>query len=332
MFIICGIDTSFDDTSISILNKNKVLSNIIKTYDFKKYKGVIPYLIKKKHYNNIIKIFYKAIHKANINVFQIDLISVTYGPGLLGSLWVGIDFANTLSIIINKPIYRINHIHAHILTFFIKNSYNFITKIKFPFISLMISGGNTYLSIVYNYFKLKVYGKNIDNSIGDIYDKIANLLNFSYPGGKKIDKYSFRGKMNINMKIPHVKKFNFSFSGIYTKFKNLIILNKYNRNDICLSFQNIIFKILFNKVYKLYILKKINNICITGGVSSNKFIKKKFKKKSLIYKWNFYYLNNYIKDNGAMIANVGYIKYINNITYNKNIYPISKLLLNNYNL
>ncbi|WXB47421.1 MAG: tRNA (adenosine(37)-N6)-threonylcarbamoyltransferase complex transferase subunit TsaD [Candidatus Shikimatogenerans sp. Tmey] len=332
MFITCGIDTSFDDTSISILNKNKVLSNVIKTYNFVKYKGVIPFLVKKKHYINIINIFKKSLKISNINIYQLNLISVTYGPGLIGSLSVGINFASTLSVIINKPLYRVNHLHAHIFTYFIKNSYKNKKKIRFPFISLIISGGNTYLSIVYNFFKLKIYGRTLDNSVGEIYDKIANLLKFSYPGAAQIDKYSFKGKKMIYVKIPYVKKFNFSFSGIFTFFKKLILLKKYHKYDICLSLQNIIFKIFFKKIYLLYKLKNIKNIFITGGVSSNKYLKKKFKKYSKYYKWNFYYLNKYIKDNGAMIANIGYIKYINNIKYDKCIYPIPKLLLNNYNL
>ncbi|XBT18199.1 MAG: tRNA (adenosine(37)-N6)-threonylcarbamoyltransferase complex transferase subunit TsaD [Candidatus Shikimatogenerans sp. Tser] len=332
MFIICGIDTSFDDTSISILNKNKVLSNIRKTYNFKKYKGVIPNIVSKKHNFNIIKIFNKALNKAKINIFQLDLISVTYGPGLIGSLYIGIDFAKTLSVIFNKPLYKVNHLHAHIFTFLIKNSFLKKKKNIYPFISLIISGGNTYLSVIYNFFNIKIYGKTLDNPLGEIYDKIANLLNFSYPGAKKIDKYSFKGKKIFDIKIPFIKNFNFSFSGIFTKFKNLIFLKKYCIYDICLSFQEIIFKILFQKIYKLVKLTKIKNIFITGGVSCNKYLRKKFYICSKYYNLNFYFLDKYIEDNGAMIANIGYIKYINHIKYDNNIYPVPKLLLNNYNL
>ncbi|XCC45315.1 MAG: tRNA (adenosine(37)-N6)-threonylcarbamoyltransferase complex transferase subunit TsaD [Candidatus Shikimatogenerans sp. Ttur] len=281
---ICGIDTSFDDTSISIINNNKIILNKIITYDFSFYKGVIPNKISNYHKKNIYNIFINNLKKKKINLFKIDLIAVTYGPGLFNSLLIGINFSKILSIIINKPIYKINHLHAHILSFFIKNSYINKNKIKFPFISLLISGGNTYLSIIYNFFKIKVYGKTLDNPIGEIYDKIANLLNIKYPGGKKIDKFSKKGKNIFKIKIPIIKGYNFSFSGIYTFFKKKIFKNKYNINDICLSFQNIIFKILFNKIYKLYKKKKINNISIVGGVSSNKYIINKFIKYSKLYK------------------------------------------------
>ncbi|XBT18883.1 MAG: tRNA (adenosine(37)-N6)-threonylcarbamoyltransferase complex transferase subunit TsaD [Candidatus Shikimatogenerans sp. AspAUS03] len=329
MFICCGIETSFDDTCIALLNKNKVLSNIVINYNFQIYKGIVPNIIYLFHIKYIFKIF--RISLVNININNIDLISITYGPGLLKSLFIGIILAKFLSLILKIPIYKVNHLHAHILTFFVKGSNIIKNKLIFPFIILLISGGHTLLLIMYDFLKLKILGKTLDNSLGEIYDKIGNLLNFKYPGGYLIDKFSIKGKNIMNIFIPKVKKLNFSFSGIFTKFKNFILNKKYLIKDICITFQKIIFKILLNKVFKALKINNIKNFGIVGGVSNNKYFIQQFKIYSKIYNWNFFYLSKFIKDNAVMIANIGYIKYKKNLNFDL-IYiikPNPKLFINN---
>ncbi|MDH3004820.1 MAG: tRNA (adenosine(37)-N6)-threonylcarbamoyltransferase complex transferase subunit TsaD, partial [Candidatus Shikimatogenerans sp. JK-2022] len=209
----------------------------------------------------------------------------------------------------NKPLINVNHIHGHIFSIFIyKNNLNYP---KFPYICLSISGGHTKLLIIKNFLTIKEKGISLDENIGNLYNKISRLLNFKYlKGPKMIEKYSKIGKYKYKIPIPKVKKYNFSFSGIYTYLKKLIkIKKKKNIKHICRSFQETIFIIFKQKINKLIKKSKIKNIVITGGVSNNKFLKKKFIREYKNYNIHFNLKNKINKDNAAMIALVGQIKY-----------------------
>ncbi|WGH28186.1 MAG: tRNA (adenosine(37)-N6)-threonylcarbamoyltransferase complex transferase subunit TsaD [Candidatus Shikimatogenerans bostrichidophilus] len=338
--IILGIETSFDDTTSSILKGNKILSNIIYTQKKKhiKYKGIVPNIASNEHLKKIYKIVKLSIKKSNININNINAIAFTKGPGLIGSLIIGESFAKSISLCLNKPLISINHIHAHILSFFIYNKKNLYPK--FPYLCLSISGGHSLLLIVKNYFDIKILGKTLDDSLGNLFDKLSVFLGLKYYNGPfLLEKYSYKGKYIYDFPIPNVKNLDFSFSGLRTFLFNFIQKNvkkkknfiKNNIYNISRSFHETIIKIIINKIKKAVIKTNITNIALSGGVTNNKFIIKKIIKYSK-KKWNIIYLKkkNIINDNAAMIALVGQIKYYYKLYDNYNIISNPNLKLNNY--
>ncbi|MDH3005013.1 MAG: tRNA (adenosine(37)-N6)-threonylcarbamoyltransferase complex transferase subunit TsaD [Candidatus Shikimatogenerans sp. JK-2022] len=309
--LILGIETSFDDTACAILKGNKILSNIIYTQKIHNvFNGVKPNIAYDLHLKYIYLTVKKAINKSKVNIKNINAISYTKGPGLIGSLMIGENFAKSMSLSLNIPLIGVNHIHGHIFTNFIYNKKNKYPN--FPFICLSISGGHTKILLVKDFLKIKEIGKSLDESLGNLFDKFSVLLGFEYYKGPKIiEKYSKYGKFRYKIPIPKVKKLNFSFSGLITYLKNFIKNNKIIKKDLCRSFLETIFIILKVKINKAIKLTNIKNIVITGGVSCNNFIKEKLKKESNKNKWNLYinYDKNIIRDNAAMIALVGQIKY-----------------------
>ncbi|MDH3004318.1 MAG: tRNA (adenosine(37)-N6)-threonylcarbamoyltransferase complex transferase subunit TsaD [Candidatus Shikimatogenerans sp. JK-2022] len=309
--IILGIDTSFDDTSCAILKGNKILSNIIYNQKIHNmFNGVKPNISYDLHLKKIYNIVKKSIYKSKININKIDAIAYTKGPGLIGSLMIGEHFSKSMALALNIPLISVNHIHGHIYSIFLYNKeYKYP---MFPYLCLSISGGHTKLFIIKNFFKIKTIGKTLDENLGVLFDKFSILLGFKYTEGpNKIYKYSKYGKFNYKLPIPNVSNLNFSFSGLITFLKNKIVKNDINKYDLCRSFLETIFIILKNKIEKAIIKTNIKNIFITGGVSCNKFLKKKFIKISNKKKWNIYFNKNKknTKDNGAMIALIGQIKY-----------------------
>ncbi|MCM0158276.1 tRNA (adenosine(37)-N6)-threonylcarbamoyltransferase complex transferase subunit TsaD [Candidatus Nardonella dryophthoridicola] len=295
---ILGIETSFDDTCISIIDDKKgiLINKIINNNKiYNKYNGIIPEIVSNYHIKKIDKLLKNILLKLNINIKKISLISYTCGPGLISSLSIGASYAKSLSYLLKIPSIPINHLEGHLLSPMINNN-NIKKKIKFPFIGLIISGANTQLIKATNFDNYKIIGQTLDNAIGETYDKIAKLLNINYPGAKKLVYYSNKGKNNIyNFPKPLIKKdnLNFSFSGLITyinnlikKIKNINIQDKYN---IAKEFENSIIKILQNKI--LLSIKKYNiyNIFISGGVSINNNIIKNIIKLKIKNKKIFFY-------------------------------------------
>ncbi|BDT61601.1 MAG: tRNA N6-adenosine threonylcarbamoyltransferase [Flavobacteriales endosymbiont of Rhyzopertha dominica] len=317
--IILGIETSFNDTCSSIILGNKILSNIIitsKIYD--KYNGVVPNIASNIQLNNIYNVVSKAILNSNINIREIDGIAFTKGPGLILSLIIGENFAKSMSLILNKPIFGVNHIHAHILSHYIYKKNN--NYPNFPYICLSVSGGHSNIYIVKGYFNIICIGKTLDISLGNLFDKLLIMLNLKLSNGySKLRKFCELGKLKYKIPIPKVNKYNFSFSGIYTYMKNFInkkgikYINK-NKYNIIKSFHYTIYKILLLKINRVIKKYKIYNIAISGGVTNNKYLRKKLNNYYINKNYNFYYLknNNIINDNAAMIALIGYLKYYNN--------------------
>ncbi|WGH24545.1 MAG: tRNA (adenosine(37)-N6)-threonylcarbamoyltransferase complex transferase subunit TsaD [Candidatus Shikimatogenerans bostrichidophilus] len=330
--IVLGIETSFNDTSSSILKGNKILSNIIYEQNHNKFNGVKPNIAYDLHLKNIYNVVKKSIDESNISKNEIDAISFTKGPGLIGSLMIGEIFSKSLALSLNIPIIGVNHIHAHLLSIYIYN--RFKRYPDFPYICLSISGGHTKLFIVKNFFKILEIGTTLDQPLGILYDKTAILLGYKYKNGASIiEKKSKLGNYTYRLPIPKVNGLNFSFSGLMTKIKNIILYNKeYNKNNICRSLQVTVCKILKDKINKAINKYNIRNIVITGGVSSNKFIKENIKINSLKNKYKLFYNynKNLLKDNAAMIALVGQIK-LHYKLYD-NYYINSKSILNIENL
>lgn len=318
--LILGIESSCDETSVSVVkNGREVLSNIISSQiDIHKiYGGVVPEIASRKHVENINVVFDEAIKKANINLSDIDAITVTCGPGLIGALLVGLSFAKGLSIALDKPYIGINHIEGHIASNYISN-----LNLEPPFIALIVSGGHTNLVKVNSYKEFKIYGKTQDDACGEAYDKIARVLGFEYPGGPKLEKAALKGdKGDFSFPRGEIKDkpYNFTYSGLKSHVINVIHNIKQKNelteqiiNDISLEFQNAIIDSLVDRTINLSKELNINKVAICGGVSANEAIKKALNNACVQNNISFYYPEKiYCTDNAAMIASAGYYKYIN---------------------
>ncbi|MGX7592468.1 tRNA (adenosine(37)-N6)-threonylcarbamoyltransferase complex transferase subunit TsaD [Candidatus Karelsulcia muelleri] len=320
--IILGIDTSCDDTCAAIINNHTVLSNIVITQKIhQKFGGVVPELASSLHLQYIVSVVNNAILKAKIPTNAINAIAFTNYPGLNGSLLVGSAFAKSLAMCWQIPLISVNHIQAHILSHFLEGVHS--TPPNFPFISLSISGGHTNIIKVKNFVEIKILVSYNDISLGNLFDNIAKILGFKYPGGRIIDKYAQLGNSKtFFFNKPKGKNLNFSFSGLQTNFldllKNQMKKNRefiyQNINDICASFQETVFEILFDKLNQTVKKTGIKNIVFSGGISSNLGLKKFFSEKSIENNWKTFFPQlEFSTDNAAMIALVGKLKYERNL-------------------
>jgi len=306
-----GIESSCDETSVSVVkNGRKILSNIIDTQIpiHEKYGGVVPEIASRNHIEAISRVTKKALEEANIKFEDIDAITPTYGPGLVGALLVGLSYAKALSFAINKPLVGVNHIQGHIAA-------NYIThkELKPPFICVMMSGGNTQIVHVKDYTKFEVLGKTRDDAIGEAFDKVARVVGLGYPGGPKVDKLAKEGKANIELPKTHFDEdtLDFSFSGIKTAVINLNHKNpNINKADLCASFQKNVTDTLIENVKKAVDKTKIKRIVLAGGVSANSYIRGKFlefeRDGIKVYMPDL----KLCTDNAAMIASAGYYNFI----------------------
>ena len=308
--ITLGIESSCDETSVAVVkNGREVLSNIIDTQIpiHEKYGGVVPEIASRNHIEAISRVTKKALEVANIKFEEIDAITPTYGPGLVGALLVGLSYGKALSFAINKPLVGVNHIEGHIAA-------NYITykDLKPPFICLLISGGNTQLVHVKDYTEFEILGKTRDDAIGEAFDKVARVVGLGYPGGPKVDKLAKEGKPNINLPRTYFENLDFSFSGIKTAVINLNH-NKpdTNKADLCISFEKAVTEVLVENTLKALKQTELKTLVLGGGVSANSYIRDEFLK--LENKGIKVYTPD-IKlctDNAAMIASAGYYNYIN---------------------
>ncbi|AER40353.1 MAG: tRNA (adenosine(37)-N6)-threonylcarbamoyltransferase complex transferase subunit TsaD [Flavobacteriales bacterium] len=336
--LILGIESSCDDTAVAIIQQNRcVLSNVILRQKIhKEYGGVVPELASRFHEKNLFLAVDKAITSAKINRYQINAVSCSLGPGLMGSLLVGVSFAKSFSMGLKIPLITVNHVQAHILVHFIKKANINNYSPKFPFLCLMISGGHTQIIKVNDFFKMEILGSTLDDSVGEAFDKIARVLGFSYPGGPLLDHFSKNGCSNKFMfSKPYVNELDFSFSGfkshvfqfLNNQSKKDSFFIKKNLSDLCASVQKTIAEILLEKMKKATIKTGIFRIALAGGVSANNEIRRcfiLFAKKNK--KWKIFIpKKKYSTDNGAMIAITGLLKYEKKIFDSINITPYSKL-------
>ena len=306
-----GIESSCDETSVSIVkNGREVLSNIIDTQIpiHEKYGGVVPEIASRNHIEAISRVTKKAIKEAGVKIEDIDAITPTYGPGLVGALLVGVSYAKALAFANNIPLVGVNHIQGHIAS-------NYITykELEPPFLCVMMSGGNTQIIHVKTYTEFEVLGKTRDDAIGEAFDKVARVVGLGYPGGPKVDKLAKEGKANIELPKTHFNDdtLDFSFSGIKTAVINLNHkMPEINKADLCASFQKTVTETLIANVEKAIQKTKMKTIALAGGVSRNLYIRNAF----LEYKKNG--IEVYMPDlklctdNAAMIASAGYYNYI----------------------
>ena len=313
---ILAIETSCDETSVSILKNTKVLSNIISSQKIHSlFGGVVPELASREHEKLIIPVVEKALLDSKIPLQKISAIAYTRGPGLMGALLVGTSFAKSLSLSLDIPLVEVNHMQAHILSVFIDDNEK---KPEFPFLALTVSGGHTQLVLVKNYLEFVQIGTTLDDAAGEAFDKCGQLLGLDYPSGPKIDFLSKSGNENkFDFNKPKIDGLNFSFSGLKTSFKYFLqnkqdSFVKNNLNDLCASLQKVIVDILLEKILKARDKTKIKNIVVCGGVSANSYLRKQLLILENNKEINLFIPNiNYSTDNAAMIGVNGYFKFIN---------------------
>ena len=323
-----GIESSCDETSVAIVkNGREVLSNVIDTQIpiHEKYGGVVPEIASRNHIEAISRVTKKALKDANIKLEQIDAITPTYGPGLVGALLVGVSYAKALSFANNIPLVGVNHIQGHIAA-------NYITykELKPPFICIMMSGGNTQIIYVKEYTKFEVLGKTRDDAIGEAFDKVARVVGLGYPGGPKVDSLAKQGEPNIDLPKTHFDQdtLDFSFSGIKTAVINLHHKNpEIDKANLCASFEKTVTETLMENIIKAMKKTNIKTIALAGGVSANSYIRNEFmkleKKGIKIYMPDL----KLCTDNAAMIASAGYYNYIKGKRDNMSLNAIPNLKL-----
>ena len=308
--IILGIESSCDETSVAIVkNGREVLSNVINTQIsiHELYGGVVPEIASRNHVENISPVMKEALEEANVKIDDVDGIACTYGPGLVGALLVGVSYAKALSYAANKPLIGVNHIQGHIAA-------NYITykDLEPPFLTLLISGGNTQLVLVKDYTKFEILGKTRDDAVGEAFDKIARVIGLGYPGGPKMDKLAQEGTPNIVLPKVHIDGLDFSFSGLKTAIINLHHKTPdINKADLAASFEKDVAEILLENTKKAVKETNINKIALAGGVSANSYIRKAFKELEEKEDIKVYYPElKLCTDNAAMIASAGYYNFL----------------------
>jgi N6-L-threonylcarbamoyladenine synthase len=334
---VLAIESSCDDTSCAILCNNTVLSNITANQKIhEKYGGVVPELASRDHQKNIVPVLQEALKVANVTLEQLNAVSVTVGPGLMGSLLVGLSFAKSLAMSLNVPLIGVNHMQGHILAHFIKDSEGHEFP-QFPFLCLTVSGGHTQLVKITDHLCFEILGSTIDDAVGEAFDKAAKILGLPYPGGPLIDKYAKEGDPSkFKFSTSHVPGYNYSFSGIKTSFLYFIQNNlqknenfvKENLNDICASYQHHLIEVLLKNTKNLIKETGIKHLAIAGGVSANcelrkqvKALEAELKIKTFIPKFE------YCTDNAAMIGITGYYKFLRNEFSELSIIPLTRMSL-----
>lgn len=331
MAIILGIESSCDDTSASICKDGKIKSNIIANQEVHaKFGGVVPELASRAHQQNIIPVVDTAIKEADIDKNDISAVAFTKGPGLLGSLLVGVSFAKSFALARQIPLIEINHMQAHILAHFIDEP-----KPRFPFICLTVSGGHTQIVLVKDYFHMEILGQTLDDAAGEAFDKSAKILGLPYPGGPLIDKYAQKGNPNaFSFPEPRIKELDFSFSGLKTAILYRIqdevkkdpdfIPN--HLHDLCASIQHRIVTILLNKLQKAVLKYQIKDVAVAGGVSANSGLRKALLEVGEERSWKVFTPKfEYCTDNAAMIAMAGYYKFLKKDFVSQQVSPLARM-------
>lgn len=329
---ILAIESSCDDTSAAVLKDGVVLSNLIANQEVhQKYGGVVPELASRAHQSNIIPVVAEAIKQSGIKKSDLSAIAVTKGPGLLGSLIVGVSFAKSMALALDIPLIEVNHMQAHVLAHFAE-----APKPEFPFLCLTVSGGHTQIVRVQSPHDLEVIGQTIDDAAGEAFDKTGKILGLDYPAGPIIDKLAQKGKPVFDFPKPRVKELNFSFSGLKTSIlyflRKQVAENpdfvKENLEDICASVQTRIVSYLMEKLIKASKETGIKSVAIAGGVSANSQLRQALKDTGEKEGWNtFIPAFQYCTDNAAMIGVTAHFKYLNGDFAGQDMTPTARYAL-----
>lgn len=329
-----GIETSCDETAAAIVEDGKkIISNVVASQIniHQKYGGVVPEIASRKHMEYIIPVIDKALDESEKEITDLSAIAVTYGPGLIGSLLVGLSVAKAMAYAQNIPLIGINHLEAHIYANFLEH-----TEIKPPFICLIVSGGHTSLVYIRNFGEYKLLGQTKDDAAGEVFDKIAKVLDLGYPGGPITERLAKKGDPS-SIKFPRPilndKSYDFSFSGLKTAVIYYIKeLKEENKNipvgDILASFQQAVIDVLVKKTIKAALKFKTKQIILAGGVAANNSLRREIKEKADLLNIKVFYPSIFLcTDNAAMVASVGYYKFKENKKSSLNLDAVSRLPL-----
>lgn len=335
---ILGIESSCDDTSSSVIRDGVMLSNVIASQSVHEaYGGVVPELASRAHQQNIVPVVSEAIKRAGIDKSEIDAIAFTRGPGLLGSLLVGTSFAKGLASSLGIPMIEINHLQAHVLAHFIKESPDDNHAPTYPFMCLLVSGGNSQIIKVNAYNQMEVVGQTIDDAAGEAFDKCAKVMGLGYPGGPIVNRLANEGNPKaFTFSKPHISGYDYSFSGLKTSFlytlrdklqedPNFV---ENNKRDLCASLQATVIDILMDKLRKAVKAFGINQVALSGGVSANSGLRDAFLDHAKRYGWKVYIPKfSFTTDNAAMVAVTGYYKYLDKDFCPMDAVPFSRVVI-----
>lgn len=319
--IILGIESSCDDTSAAVIKNGVLLSSVIASQAVHEaYGGVVPELASRAHQQNIVPVVHEALKRAGVTKEQLSAVAFTRGPGLMGSLLVGVSFAKGLARSLDIPMIDVNHLQGHVLAHFIKESEDDTDQPKFPFICLLVSGGNSQIIRVNAYNDMQVLGQTIDDAAGEAIDKCSKVMGLGYPGGPIIDKLARQGNPNAyTFSKPHIPRYDYSFSGLKTSFlyslrdwlKEDPDFIEHHKVDLAASLEKTIVDILMDKLRKVVKDTGINEVAVAGGVSANNGLRNAYREHAAKYGWKIYIPKfGYTTDNAAMIAITGYYKFL----------------------
>ncbi|WP_319480666.1 tRNA (adenosine(37)-N6)-threonylcarbamoyltransferase complex transferase subunit TsaD [uncultured Draconibacterium sp.] len=336
--IIMGIESSCDDTSAAIIRDGEILSNVVASQKVhEEYGGVVPELASRAHQQNIIPVVDLAMKRAGINREEISAVAFTRGPGLLGSLLVGTSFAKGFSLASKIPLIEVNHLQGHVLALFIKENGVEYNPPKFPFLCLLVSGGNSQIILVRDYLDMEVIGQTIDDAAGEAFDKCAKVMGLPYPGGPHVDRLAKEGDpQRFEFSRPRIPGLDYSFSGLKTNFLYFLRDNlkenenfvQENMSDLCASLQHTIIEILLSKLKRAARETGVNEITVAGGVSANSGLRNALKENAKKHRWNLVIPKfEYTMDNAAMIAITGYYKYLNKEFTGQDAVPFARTQL-----
>jgi len=327
---ILGIESSCDDTSCAVIKNELLLSNVTANQSIhQQYGGVIPELASRDHQKNIVPVVDAALKKAGVTLSQLSAIAVTRGPGLSGSLLVGLSFAKSLSLALHIPLVEVNHMQGHILAHFVKEEEDTMASPTFPFLCLTVSGGHTQIVKITNHLQFELLAETEDDAVGEAFDKAAKILGLPYPGGPLIDKYAKLGDATkYKFPMPQLKNNNYSFSGVKTAFLYFIQeQTKQNTNFIedCASYQAHLIKYLLKNLLAVSKETGIKQIAIAGGVSANSCLRSELELLGKKHQWQTYIPKfEYCTDNAAMIAITGYYKFLNKEFCGLEVTPLAR--------
>ena len=319
--IILGIESSCDDTSAAVIKDRVLLSNVIASQDVHRaYGGVVPELASRAHEQNIVPVVSEALARAAVSASELTAIAFTRGPGLLGSLLVGTSFAKALGLALDIPIVSVNHLQGHVLANFVRQEGVQVREPSFPYLCLLVSGGNSQIVKVNSPLDFEILGQTIDDAVGEAFDKCSKTMGLGYPGGPIIDRLAKQGDpKRFSFAKPHIPGLDYSFSGVKTSLlyfvrdemaKDPDFMEK-NKEDICASFQKTLIDILMDKLVKAAKQTGIKEITIGGGVSANSGLRTRISEEGANRGWNVYLPEfKFTTDNAAMIAIAGYFHYL----------------------
>ena len=319
--IILGIESSCDDTSAAVIRNGVLLSNVVASQAVHEaYGGVVPELASRAHQQNIVPVVHEALKRAGVRKEDLSAVAFTRGPGLMGSLLVGVSFAKGFARSLGIPLVDVNHLQAHVMAHFIKETLESAGQPQFPFLCLLVSGGNSQIILVEAYNKMKVIGQTIDDAAGEAIDKCSKVMGLGYPGGPVIDRLARQGNPKaFTFSKPSIPGYDYSFSGLKTSF--LYSLRKWieedpdfiarHKEDLVASLEATIVDILMNKLSKAVKDCHIKQVAVAGGVSANTGLRNAFHEYANKYGWQIYIPKfSYTTDNAAMVAITGYYKYL----------------------